>query len=147
MRGVQEIGSLTTIVIVGDVAGKLTSGRPVVRNNCIGSVGLTSPCSSVTGGGPGGFARIVLWSLTDLAALAVLAIRRGASGAQESPDAVPGRCAAPTGRWRRDFPVAAPTQSVHCGLTPMSPMAAAGFTPIHSASRPWKLVYPERPTS
>jgi len=26
-------------------------------------------------------------------------------------------------------------------------MAAAGFTPIHSASRPWKLVYPERPTS
>jgi hypothetical protein len=33
MRGVKEIGSLTTMVIVGDVAGKLTSGRPVVRNN------------------------------------------------------------------------------------------------------------------
>jgi hypothetical protein len=60
----------------------------VVRNNWIGSVELTSQRSSVTGGGPGGFARIVLWSLTDLVALAVLAIRRGASGAQESPDAV-----------------------------------------------------------
>ena len=91
MPGVKELGSLTTMVIVSDVVGKVTSGRPGVRNNCIGSVGLTSPRSSVTGGEPGGFARIVLWSLTDLAALAVLAIRRGASGAQESPDAVPGR--------------------------------------------------------